>query len=216
MIKDLIKSMLRITDTGPSMIDCVKYPVKNWNGYSGNSLLEKNILFCIKSVKDFEHEITRASQIENFNYSILKINTIEDAEQILKLNSKLGPFDKIVNILSFDDSEYTLVSGNDFNNKDSLYVVYRLLQTETTYTIGNCGDGIATALLVNSERYSVIDNTIENLLKGLGLPLARHQIICNSLTATENVSPEDIVNTLMFLISKYGYELNGETLKLGN
>lgn len=45
MIRDLIKSMLRITDTGPSMVDCVKYPVKYTDGYAGNSLLEKIYYF---------------------------------------------------------------------------------------------------------------------------------------------------------------------------
>lgn len=215
MIKDLIKSMLRITDSGPSMVDCVKYPVKNTDGYAGNSLLEKNILFCIKSVKNFENEIAYASQKENFNYKILKINAVNDMERISKENSDLGAFDKIVNILDFDDADYALVSGVDFNNNDTLYAVYHLLQVETTYMIDNCGDGIATALIGNRNSDGVIDRTIGNFLKGLGLPLARHRIICNSLLATDSVSSEDIVSTLMFLISKYGYELNGEILKLG-
>jgi hypothetical protein len=70
--------------------------------------------------------------------------------------------------------------------------------------IDNGGDGIATALIVNRKRDGVIDNTIGNFIMGLGLPLVKHRIICNSLVATENIPSEDIMNTLMFLISKYG------------
>jgi hypothetical protein len=81
---------------------------KNTDGYSGNSLLEKNVLFCIKSTRNFENEIIQASQKENINYKILKINTVDDIKQISKVSSKLGIFEKIVNILDFDDSEYAL------------------------------------------------------------------------------------------------------------
>ena len=64
------------------MVDCVKYPIKNSDGYSGNSLLEKNVLFCVKSNRDFNSAIVQASKIENFNYQILKINNINDLERV--------------------------------------------------------------------------------------------------------------------------------------
>ena len=96
MIRDLIKSMLRITDTGPSMVDCVKYPVKCTDGYAGNSLLEKNILFCIKSDRSFSNEIEAASQTDSFNYKVLKIKDIEEIESISEENSVLGTYDKIM------------------------------------------------------------------------------------------------------------------------
>lgn len=215
MVKNLIKLMLRITDTGASMVDCVKYPIKNSDGYSGNSLLEKNVLFCVKSYRDFNSAIVQASKIENFNYQILKINNINDLERVSQKKTELGYFDKIVNILNFDDKDYELIDKLNFNNEDVMHMTYHLLQLETTYMIDNCGDGIATALIVNQHSDGVIDETIGNLLKGLGLPLAAHHIICNSLVANANIPSEDIINTLMFLISKYGYELNGECLNLG-
>lgn len=215
MVKNLIKLMLRITDTGASMVDCVKYPIKNSDGYSGNSLLEKNVLFCVKSNRDFNSAIVQASKIENFNYQILKINNINDLERVSQKKTELGYFDKIVNILNFDDKDYELIDELNFNNEDVMHMTYHLLQLETTYMIDNCGDGIATALIVNQHSDGVIDETIGNLLKGLGLPLAAHHIICNSLVANANIPSEDIINTLMFLISKYGYELNGECLNLG-
>lgn len=216
MIRDLIKSMLRITDTGSSMVDCVKYPVKCTDGYAGNSLLEKNILFCIKSDRSFGNEIEAASQTDSFNYKVLKIKDIEEIESISEENSVLGTYDKIINILEFDAKDYALINHSDFNNNDMLYMVYRLLQVEATYMINNSGDGIATALIGNRNSTGILDETICNFLKGLGLPLAKHRIICNSLFATDEVPLADIVGTLVFLISKYGYELNGEMLKLGN
>ena len=71
-------------------------------------------------------------------------------------------------------------------------------------------------MIGNRNSTGILDETICNFLKGLSLPLAKHQIICNSLFAIDDVPLADIVSTLIFLISKYGYELNGEMLKLGN
>ena len=76
MVKNLIKSMLRITDTGSSMVDCVKYPIKNLDGYSGNSLLEKNVLFCVKSNRDFNDLITDICKEESVTY----LNYIKDED----------------------------------------------------------------------------------------------------------------------------------------
>lgn len=78
------------------MVDCVKYPVKYTDGYAGNSLLEKNILFCIKSDRSFGNEIEAASQTDSFNYKVLKIKDIEEIESISEENSVLGTYDKIM------------------------------------------------------------------------------------------------------------------------
>lgn len=64
-----------------------KQPENRDDFYAGNSLLEKNILFCIKSDRSFGNEIEAASQTDSFNYKVLKIKDIEEIESISEENS---------------------------------------------------------------------------------------------------------------------------------
>jgi len=207
MIKKLIFKVLRIPNQGTPVIDVIDYPVINKDGYSGNSLIEKNILYIVASKEDFNNQILRQSEIENCNYEIVKMWSLEELESFCFPKSELGHFDKIINII---DIEHLGLEVDDY-----LYFIYHLFQIESDYIIENKGTSITTALLTDDEKYDTANKTVVNMMKGLGLPIAGHSIIFNSLRATQKVPKQDIIQSLIFLSSKYGYELNGETLYLG-
>ena len=60
----------------------------------------------------------------------------------------------------------------------------------------------------------VIKKNVEMLIRGLSEVLANHGLICNGIIADKNVPLKDIVNSALFLSSKYGQIMSGEVLQM--
>ena len=61
---------------------------------------------------------------------------------------------------------------------------------------------------------SVLSKNVDMCIRGLGEALGNHSIISNGIVATKEIPLGVIMNTALFLSSKYGQIMAGEVLKL--
>lgn len=203
-LKKVIKNYFGKEIVVNPMVDQYKYCTES-RDYAGGSLQCKNIL--IITSKNRINTVQSIIRRTNLKASFLVFDNIisEDYSSITSVNSdNLGPFTNIVNILEDEDN----VKSTD----EMIKTAYKLLQIESDYLIRKSNHGIISSAFITNDL--VLTATIESLIKGLSLALGKHGVIENGLIADKTVQLHDILNSLSYLNSKYGYILAGEVLIL--
>lgn len=193
----IIEKILGKEEVIAPLVDPYNYTEK-LNSYYGGSLVGKNILIVVSNQNSYEL-VTEWSHGFGTNVVIEKYENLIDIESSSKV--LIGPFTNIINVI-YDDSI----------DNDSVYNVYNLLQIESDYLIEVANKGsISTAFITDINESG---NAVLSLIKGLSWALGKHGIIENGLIADKTVKILDILNSLSYLNSKYGYILAGEVLIL--
>ncbi len=197
------------------IIDYNRY-IPSEESYAGNSLSESNVL--IVSNVDIPMPLVREiERKENLCASVLNPSDRLIIGEIKKTGGQLvGPYTHIINIYSKDEAVDCLNSDNTYPKNDEMYRVYQWLQEETSYLVPkNQYATICTVFIDDKTTYSsVLSKNIDMCIRGLGEALVNHSIISNGIVATKEVPFEVILNTALFLSSKYGQIMAGEVLKL--
>lgn len=197
-IKNICKRMFGKEEIINPVIDPYNYNGK-LNSFSGGSLEERNILIVVSCQDAYDSAKEWTSDLEANIVVEKQENIIDIASSSATL---IGPFTNIINIIY------------DANTQDnnSAYEVYSLLQIESNYLIEVANKGTLSTAFISEKNENC--KSIESLIKGLSLALGEHGVIENGLIANKTVKIHDILNSLSYLNSKYGYILAGEVLIL--
>lgn len=197
-ITKIIKKMVGKEEIINPIVDPYNY-TGNLNSYSGGSLEEKNILIVVSRQDTYDSVKELAC---DFKAKVV----VEKQENITDIASSsatlIGPFTNIINIIYDVDSQ----------DNNSVYEVYNLLQIESNYLIEVANKGALSTAFISDKNENC--KAIESLIKGLSLAIGEHGVIENGLIANKTVKTHDILNSLTYLNSKYGYILAGEVLIL--
>lgn len=186
------------------------------NGFAGGSLANDNILIVSNAnmpeevVKDvFSKELACYSVI--FPQGALSVEGIMDAGKDL-----IGPFTHIINVF-FDKEDGSLISKDgEYNRNDSMYQFYQWHQEEVDYLVKlNQYATICTVFIGESSiEGNVKKHNVEMCIRGLAEVLCNHGIICNALIASGADKLKELLETSVFLSSRYGQIMTGEVLKM--
>lgn len=186
----------------------------NEKSHAGSSLEDSNVLVVTnnESIKD---KVCSLLKEEKCYFQFMDVNSLSKKEDITIACNQLGIYDHIINIIEMK-SNYLMTQDLHFNSDDILYSLYRLLQIETDYLVQyNKYATLTTAFKCDkSLEGEIVSSSVSHLINGLSKPLSNHGLVENGLTATTAVSDETIINTAIFLSSKYGQIMAGETLRL--
>lgn len=197
------------------VIDYNRY-LPSEKSYAGNSLSESNMLILTNT----EIPTLLANEIEkreNMCVSVLKPTDKLIVTEIINAGGQLvGPYTHIVNIYSKEKAVDLFDTEDSYPVDDEMYRIYQWLQEETTYLVPlNQYATICTVFIDDKTQYSsVLSKNIDMCVRGLGEVLGNHSIISNGVVATKDIPLEVIMNTALFLSSKYGQIMAGEVLKL--
>lgn len=175
------------------------------HSYSGGSLSESNLLI-VTNIPISEDLILTIQKNENV------INGELSREDIVSASKELiGPFTHIVNLYRKDESMSLLTASGEYPKTDDMYRVYQWLQEEVSYLVPlEQYATICTAFISDDSDYSfVLKKNMEMLALSLGDVLANHSIINNGIIASNKVKLVDILQTALFMSSKYGQILGG-------
>lgn len=186
------------------------------DSYAGYSLSESNMLI-VTNLEIPQSLVNGIEKNEGLRVSMitpsgkLTINQIIDAG-----NHLIGPYTHIVNVYSKEKDVDLLDADDSYPVNDEMYRVYQWLQEETTYLVPkNQYATICTVFIDDNSQYStVLCKNVELCIKGLGEVLGNHAIISNGIVATKGIPLDIIMNTVLFLCSKYGQIMTGEVLNL--
>lgn len=179
--------------------------------YSGGSLSESNLL-VVTNIPIPEDLILKIQKNENVSISVLCINGGLSREDIVSASKELiGPFTHIVNLYRKDENMSLLTASGEYPKTDDMYRVYQWLQEEVSYLVPlELYATICTAFISDDSDYSfVLKKNMEMLVLSLGDVLANHSIINNGIIASNKVKLVDILQTALFMSSKYGQILGG-------
>lgn len=186
--------------------------------FAGGSLAESNILI-ITNIQLFEEQLLRIRKNENVSVAVLflpsckrlSVSLIEDSGK-----TSLGPFTHIINIYKKTDECSFLTDNDDYPSTDDMYNVYQWLQEEVSYIEPlHLYGTICSAYIGDSSQYSkVLEQNMKMCFKGLGEVMGNHSIINNGIVTSEKVPLDEIINSALFLSSKYGQIMAGEVLLL--
>lgn len=103
-----------------------------------------------------------------------------------------------------------------FNDKDSMYQFYQWHQKEVDYLVKlNQYATICSVFVSGSAIDSVVKKkNAEMCIRGLAESLSNHGLICNGIIAGEDDNFKEILDTTVFLSSRYGQIMTGEVIKL--
>lgn len=197
------------------IVDYARY-MPSEDSYSGNSLSESNMLI-VTNVDIPRSLVNGIENKEGICVSIIKPDVILTTDQIKKAGSKLiGPYTHIVNIYTKDKSLDLLDTDGSYPEDDEMYRLYQWLQEETSYLVPmNQYATICTVFIDDKTTYSsVLSKNVDMCIRGLGEVLGNHSIISNGIVASKEIPLDIIINTTLFLSSKYGQIMAGEVLKL--
>lgn len=181
----------------------------NMRGYAGGSLQDQNVLIVTNSTVD-EKLTKMVISEEKCHLKVLFIDEKKMTKRHIMECEKdlMGSFTHIINI----------VVANNHVNIEPHSLVYQWMQIETDYLIGNEQYAtICTALIEKNESSEEIKAELfaaSNMIHGLGLVMANHNIIVNGIYADSNVNLTNILNAALFMNSKYGQIMAGEILEL--
>lgn len=199
-----------------ALFDQQRYPMIA-GSHAGGALAGSQVLVVLpKSVWERRAAVKTALQLEQCEHIAFLPAEQLSVAQIEQLTATwIGPFDHILNIFSAEGA--ALLAEGEFNNDDALHALYSTLQCETGYLVQYDRPATITSAFIY-DTAAVEPQTMaasaQHLIKGLSRPLSNHQLIANGLTATTVVPFEEVLHTMLFLASKYGQLLAGETLKL--
>lgn len=197
------------------LVNYVEYSSIDYS-YTGGSLSESNILI-ITNISIPENLILTAEDTERASISLLYVTDDISEDIITTSGGKLiGPYTHVINIFRKNDELEVLSKEGDFSNTDAMHQVYQWLQIEASYLISlNQHATIATAYIGDKTTYSsCLKKNIEMCIGGLGEALSNHNIICNGVVSSNSVPVKDILNTCLFLSSKFGQILVGEVINM--
>lgn len=197
------------------IIDYARY-MPSEESYAGYSLSESNMLI-VTNVEIPQSLVNEIEKKEGVCVSVMTPDGILSIDQIREAGNQLiGPYTHVVNIYSKNRDMDLLGTDDTYPEDDEMYRVYQWLQEETSYLVPmNKYSTICTVFIDDKTQYSsVLSKNIDMCIRGLGEVLGNHSIISNGIVATKEIPFDVIMNTALFLSSKYGQIMAGEVLKL--
>lgn len=197
------------------IIDYNRY-MPSEGSFAGNSLSESNMLI-VTNMDIATSLVNEIEKNEKLRVSVLIPADKLTACEITKAGGQLvGPYTHIINIYSKDKAIDLLCADDTYPAEDEMYRVYQWLQEETSYLVPlNQYSTICTVFIDDCTQYSsVLSKNVEMCIRGLGEALGNHSVISNGIIASKEIPLEVIMNTALFLSSKYGQIMTGEVLKL--
>lgn len=214
MLKRILNKLIKkSTTTTEVIVDKTIYSNIN-NSYAGGALAYSNILVVSNMRED--HEIwQKRAETENFDLSFRcnKDSKLTSDDIVQSSDDLIGPFTHIINIIHKDENN-SLVLNNSYNDEDSLRMLYVWIQQESDYLVDNAKQSTICSIYLgdNSVDSETIKGGIEAMIKGLALPLSKHGIVETGIVADSSIQFDKIVNTALYLSSKYGQILTGEVM----
>lgn len=188
---------------------------ENKQSYAGGSLEDSNVL-VLSNDEAVLPKLNAFLKREKCYSQACDMKKIHSAESFSSCNNLIGPFDHVINIVKMDKCDTLLTSQKTYNGNDILHQLYHLLQMETDYLVQN--DRYATLTTAfqsdGSIEGDIISEAVAHLLNGLSKPLSNHHLVENGLVATVKITEDTIIKNALFLASKYGQVMAGETMKL--
>lgn len=187
------------------IVDANIYPNLD-KSYTGGSLAESNILI-VTNVSIPDEQLIEIEKNENATFSVINTNGLLSSDEIGKSGGNLiGPFTHIVNIFKKDKTQPLLMPNGDYPETDDMYRMYQWLQEEVGYLVPlNLGGSICTVYISDNSQYAkVLEKNMEMLALSLGDVMSSHSIINNGIVASNHVPLREILQTAMFMSSKYG------------
>ena len=198
------------------IVDPVIYPNLE-KSYAGGSLADSNILIVSNEPIE-EGLINEIENNENASISFLYKNDKLSANDIIKSgNTLIGPYNHIINVYKKDGNLPLLSETGDYPNSDDMYKLYQWLQEETDYLVNNKLIGTICTIYIgdDSDYGNVLKKNMEMFALSLGDALANHSIINNGIIANTGVRVRELLNTAVFMSSKYGQILGGAIHLIG-
>ncbi len=186
------------------------------DGYAGGSLADDNLIIISNSELP-NNVVTGVFANEHIYYSTLKINQFLRKDDIKDSGKDLiGPFSHIINVFYDSDNNSLINKDGTYNSNDSIYQFYQWHQEEVDYLVEL--DKYATVCSVFITGSSV-DNRIkrknvEMCVRGLAEALSNHGVICNGIIANKTDDVRELLQSAIFLSSRYGQIMTGEVLML--
>lgn len=184
--------------------------------YSGGSLADSNILIVTNT--DIPHELIQSLQVnEKVTVAVLHPEAKLTQTDIINAASQLiGPFLHIINIYKKDETTSLMSADGSYPATDSMYQVYQWLQEEVSYLVPmNQYASICSAYIGDDSQYSeALNKNMDMCFRGLGEVMANHSIINNGIVASSTIPMSEVINTAVYMSSKYGQILTGEVLHL--
>ncbi len=197
-------------------------PIVDYNRYTdseksfaGGSLADSNVLIVTNTEPSADIK-EQFSINEKATIAIITTDGLLNQDTIHKAGKNLiGPFTHIINIYKKDTSDLLTVDCK-YPESDEMYRVYQWLQEEVSYLVSlNQYASICTAYIGDGTQYSdVLSKNMDMCIRGLGEVMGNHIIINNGIVASSSVPMQEIINSAIYLSSKYGQIMTGEVLHL--
>lgn len=197
-------------------------PIVDYNRYTdseksfaGGSLADSNVLIVTNTelTADIKEQFYT---IEKATISIINPRGLLNQDAINGVsNNLIGPFTHIINIYKKETTGLLTAEGK-YPDTDEMYCVYQWLQAEVSYLVPlNQYASICTAYIGDETQYSdVLSKNMDMCIRGLGEVMGNHTIINNGIVASSSVPMQEIINSAIYLSSKYGQIMTGEVLHL--
>ena len=184
------------------------------DGYAGGSLANDNILI-VSNASLSDQVVETVFEREKVDYVILSTDKKLDAYDINNASSNLvGPFSHIINVI-YDSEQIALINREGlYNDKDASYLLYQWHQQEVDYLVNlNQYASICTIFISEDTTDSLVKKkNAEMLIKGIAEVLSNHGIICNGIIANNSHNLIELLESSVFLSSRYGQIMTGEVL----
>lgn len=209
-IKELIGKKIYVDP----IVDYNRY-ADSEKSYAGGSLADSNVLIVTNT--ELSAGLKEQFSInEKTTIAILNPEGLVNQDAIISAGNKLiGPFTHIINIYKKETSDL-LTAESKYPDTDDMYRLYQWLQEEVSYLVPlNQYATICTAYIGDETQYSdVLCKNMDMCIRGLGEVLGNHTIINNGIVASSSVLMQEIINSAIYLSSKYGQIMTGEVLHL--
>ena len=184
------------------------------DGFAGGSLANDNIL-VVSNFPLPEQDVEMAFKKEKADYVIISTNKTLDNDTINIASSELvGPFTHIINIF-YDTEQMALINSDGrYNENDASYLFYQWHQQEADYLVNLNQYATICSLFISGESTDCLvkQKNAEMLIRGLSEVLSNHGIICNGIVANNNHCLKELLESSVFLSSRYGQIMTGEVL----
>lgn len=188
------------------------------NSYCGGSLADSNILI-VTNGNIVEEMLDSLVLKEEATFKLIKLSSLMNTKVIKEAGETfIGPFTHIINMVYAEDFGHLFDGYNTYNPHDTLYKIFQWHQQEVDYLVAQSQYATICTVFIGGDDIdtSVKKRNVEMLVKGLAEVLANHGMICNGIIADNEVPLNDIVNSSLFMSSKYGQVMSGEVLQLKN
>lgn len=186
------------------------------DGYAGGSLANDNILIITNA--NLQAEVVKeVFSKEMAYYSVISPKGALGVEEITDAGKDLiGPFTHVVNVY-YDGEDGSLINKEgEYNDNDSMFQFYQWHQEEVDYLVKLNQYATICSVFISGSSIDahVKKQNAEMCIRGLAEALSNHGIICNGIISNEIESLKDLLETSVFLSSRYGQIMTGEVLKL--